>query len=235
MGSFVASVVNGGLGYGYSSVLVPLLLLVVPAASVVPYVNLVECFLNPYVLWSNRGFLPGGVWGVAWRMLVGLVPGVLVGGLLLGVLDGRVVRGVVYGVLIPLGVAQLLGFRWPVRGAWLSFVGFVVGVLYGLTTISGPLLALFFVNQGLARGEFRAALGVVRTVESWLAAVWYWWLGLSGPHLFDLNLLFLLAPVVPGVWLGRRLVDGVGVEGFRRAVLGFDVVLAGVGLVRTVL
>ena len=36
-----------------------------------------------------------------------------------------------------------------------------VGVLYSVTTISGPPLAIALNNQGLEKREFRAALGVV--------------------------------------------------------------------------
>ena len=41
-----------------------------------------------------------------------------------------------------------------------------VGLLYSLTTISGPPLALMLNNQGLAKREFRAALGFVRLAEA---------------------------------------------------------------------
>ena len=53
-----------------------------------------------------------------------------------------------------------------------------VGILYGLTTISGPPLALFWNNQGLAKEDFKVALAVVRSIESLCALAAYAWLGL---------------------------------------------------------
>ena len=56
--------------------------------------------------------------------------------------------------------------------------GVGLGVLYSVTTISGPPLALLFNNQGLARRDFRAALSLVRIAESSATAVAYYFLGL---------------------------------------------------------
>ena len=53
-----------------------------------------------------------------------------------------------------------------------------LGVLYSVTTILGPPLALLFNNQGYVRQDFRAGLSLVRIVESTLTAVAYYLLGL---------------------------------------------------------
>ena len=47
-----------------------------------------------------------------------------------------------------------------------AIFGVGVGVLYSVTTISGPPLAIALNNQGFAKREFRAALGFVRLAES---------------------------------------------------------------------
>mgnify|MGYP003693689389 CR=1 FL=1 len=44
-------------------------------------------------------------------------------------------------------------------------------MLYSVTTISGPPLAVALSNQGLAKQEFRAALGIIRLAESSMTAV----------------------------------------------------------------
>ena len=48
-----------------------------------------------------------------------------------------------------------------------------VGVLYSVTTISGPPLAVMLSNQGLTKRDFRAALGFIRLAESSFTAVAY--------------------------------------------------------------
>ena len=82
--------------------------------------------------------------------------------------------------LLPLILLQAAGFRRPIqseRSAGFAFGG-GVGVLYSVTTISGPPLAVVLSNQGLAKQEFRAALGFIRLAESSMTAVAYAYAGL---------------------------------------------------------
>ena len=73
-----AAVVNGGLGYGFSSITVPLALLFLSNRALNPALVLIEVTLNAYVLWVNRAAL-GVVWKRAFPIVIGLLPGVIVG------------------------------------------------------------------------------------------------------------------------------------------------------------
>jgi len=67
-------------------------------------------------------------------------------------------------VLLPLILIQAAGRRWPIRNERGAAVplGAGVGLLYGLTTISGPPLTLFWNNQGVAKDDFKVGLAVIR-------------------------------------------------------------------------
>ena len=80
--TLLAAIVNGALGYGFSSITVPLALLFLTNRVLNPALVLVEVALNAYVLWVNRASLPAGVGAACCRSSIGLVPGVLVGTLL---------------------------------------------------------------------------------------------------------------------------------------------------------
>ncbi len=108
-------------------------------------------------------------------MIVGLVPGVIVGTMMVSRVSPDWLKLYTFVVLLPLILLQAAGFRRPIRAersAGLIFGG-GVGVLYSVTTISGPPLAIALNNQGLAKKEFRAALGFVRLAESSMTAVAY--------------------------------------------------------------
>ena len=108
--------------------------------------------------------------------------------------------------------------------AWLG-----LGILYSLTTISGPPLALLFNNQGLVKQEFRAALGMIRVAESTLTALAYYHLGLFAAP--SLRLLPWIVPVVAvGVPLGTVLIRRLDAEVFRRICMSFDAWIVGFGL-----
>jgi len=85
-----------------------------------------------------------------------------------------------YVFILPLILVQAAGWRRPVRSSWLVGLPFgtALGVLYSVTTISGPPLAILFNNQGLVKNEFRAGLALVRVVESSVTALVYYQLGL---------------------------------------------------------
>src|ERR1051325_3274159 len=76
--TFGAAIVNGALGYGFSSITVPLALLFLSNRILNPALVPIEVALNAYVLWVNRDAL-AGVWRRVLPIVVGLAPGVLVG------------------------------------------------------------------------------------------------------------------------------------------------------------
>lgn len=231
--SFGAATVNGALGYGYSSITVPLALLVTAGRVLNPALVVIEVVVNLYALAINRKRVYR-VWRRVLPLSVGLVPGVIVGAALLGTVPPTDVKIVAYAVLLPLILLQASGLRMPIKNERAASVplGAGVGVMYGLTTISGPPLAMFWNNQGLEKDDFRVALALVRSIESLCALAAYAYLGLLTTE--SAALIPWLAPgVLIGFPLGQRLVRRVGVETFRRVCMSFDAYLVSFGLART--
>jgi uncharacterized membrane protein YfcA len=228
--ALVAATVNGALGYGFSSVTVPVALGFVPNRVLNPALVLLEVVLNSFSLVLNRRALPS-VWRRTLPLLVGLLPGIAVGSLVLTVTAASSLKAATYAVLLPLVLLQATGARWPVRNERAVALPFGVGlgVLYSTTTISGPPLALLLNNQGLAQDEFRAAISIVRVVESSLTLGSYLLLGLYAAP--SLRLFVVLLPAVAiGMPLGRYLLRHVSREVFRRLCMGVDAALISVGL-----
>ncbi|HEY6910260.1 MAG TPA: sulfite exporter TauE/SafE family protein [Myxococcales bacterium] len=230
--AFVAAAVSGGLGYGFSSITVPVALLVYAGRALNPALVLLELFINGLALFVNRRALRA-VWPRMPRLLFGAVPGVVAGSLLLARTDPGLLKLCTFAVLLPLILLQSAGIRRPMRaGAAGVPVGLAVGTLYGATTLSGPPLALLFNNQGLAKEEFRAALSIFRLTESACTTVAYLALGLfTAP---SLGLAGSLAPgVLVGVPIGYLALRRLAPEPFRRACMATDALLVGFGLART--
>ncbi|HWO21639.1 MAG TPA: sulfite exporter TauE/SafE family protein [Kofleriaceae bacterium] len=231
--SLGAATVNGALGYGYSSISVPIALLVVAGRVLSPALVVIEVAINFYALYWNRRSV-GKVMPRVWPLAIGLVPGVIGGALLLGHIAPSTIKLSAYVVLLPLVLIQASGLRWPLRNERRAAVplGAGVGVLYGVTTISGPPLALFWNNQGLPKDEFKVALAVVRSIESAFALLGYAYLGLLTRE--SAELLPWIAPgVLIGFPLGHALVQRVSIETFRRVCMSFDAYLISFGLTFT--
>jgi len=82
-------------------------------------------------------------------------------------------------------------------------------------------LALMLNNQGLAKRDFRASLGLVRLAESSLTAGSYYLAGM-----FTMGSVRLLPYIVPslvvGIPLGAWIIRHVRAETFRRICMSFD-------------
>src|SRR6185295_16027548 len=138
-------------------------------------------------------------------------------------------------VLLPLILLQAAGYRRPIRAersAGLLF-GAGVGVLYSVTTISGPPLAIALNNQGLEKREFRAALGLVRLAESSMTAVAYIYAGLFTAPSFAL-VPWIIPSVAIGVPIGAQIIQRMRPETFRRICMSFDAWVVAFGLSKLV-
>jgi uncharacterized membrane protein YfcA len=225
-----AAVVNGALGYGFSSLTVPIALLFLTNRVLNPALVLIEVPLNAYVLWINRAALPA-VWRRVLPIVAGLAPGVAVGTLILSVVHPGWLKLATFVVLLPLILVQAAGFRRPVRAersAGLVF-GAGVGVLYAVTTISGPPLAVALNNQGLSKREFRVALGFVRLAESTMTAVAYLAAGLFVRESLAL-VPWILPSVIVGVPICAFLIRRIQPETFRRVCMSFDAWVVAFGI-----
>jgi uncharacterized protein len=177
---------------------------------------------NAWVLWVNRDAFQL-VWRRVLPIVIGLAPGVVVGTIIVTQVSPGWLKLATYVVLLPLILVQAAGYRRPIkseRSAWLVFGG-GVGLLYSVTTISGPPLAVMLNNQGFAKREFRAALGLVRLAESTFTACAYLSAGL-----FTSASIGLIPQILPGVAIGvpigAFLIRRIRPETFRRVCMSFD-------------
>jgi uncharacterized protein len=230
--TFVAATVNGALGYGFSSITVPVALLFFTNRILNPALVLIELVINAYVLFINRKSIPSVFWRVA-PILGGLAVGVGIGSYLLFLVQPAWIKFVTYLFLLPLILLQAAGIRKPIRAEKAIGVPFGVGLgtLYSLTTISGPPLALLFNNQGYPKQEFRAALGIIRLTESSLTAIAYGFIGFYSAGSMEI-IPYIVPSVMIGIPLGTYLIRLMDPETFRRICMAFDGLIVGFGLSR---
>ncbi|MBH0203256.1 MAG: sulfite exporter TauE/SafE family protein [Nitrospira sp.] len=230
--TFFAATVNGALGYGFSSITVPVALLFYTNKILNPALVLVELVINAYVLFINRKSIPNIFWRVA-PILVGLAIGVGIGSYLLFLVQPAWIKFVTYVFLLPLILLQAAGIRKPIRAEKAIGLPFGVGLgtLYSLTTISGPPLALLFNNQGYPKQDFRAALGIIRLTESSLTAIAYGFIGFYSAGSMEI-IPYIVPSVMIGIPLGTYLIRLMDPETFRRICMAFDGLIVGFGLSR---
>ncbi len=232
---FIASIPSGAFAYGFSATVTPLLLIRYTNRQISPILNFIEIFQNAAnVMLNFRNYTKKSliitIYGIP-----GIAIGSLLGAYLLKIsVNDALLKVIVYSVLIPLILLQASGFRKEISlDKWKKvgyLVTFPVGVLYGVSTISGPPLALIINNQGLTKEEFKFAISALRVAESITTFSGYLTLGV-----FSSQVLYYVAITSPAVITGMAI--GVVTariikrkEDFRRLVMSFDSWVSGYGL-----
>ncbi|ACP39139.1 sulfite exporter TauE/SafE family protein [Saccharolobus islandicus] len=232
---FIASIPSGAFAYGFSATATPLLLIRYTNRQISPILNFIEIFQNTAnVMLNFRNYTKKSL-----TITIYGIPGIAIGSLLGAYLlkisvNDALLKVIVYSVLIPLILLQAAGFRKEISlDKWKKvgyLVTFPVGVLYGVSTISGPPLALIINNQGLTKEEFKFAISALRVAESITTFSGYLTLGV-----FSAQVLYYVAITSPAVITGMAI--GVVTariikrkEDFRRLVMSFDSWVSGYGL-----
>jgi uncharacterized protein len=229
--SLAAATVNGGLGYGYSSLSTPLAILVIVSKIINPVYVLVEGVMNSVMLAFSGLKNIKATFKRVLPILVSMIPTIAIGSIALALIPSTTVRLIVYVTILPLILLQAGGFRRPIKSEKTAGVplGAGIGLLYSITTISGPPVALFWNNQGMVKSEFKAAIAQIRIVESISTIIAYSLIGLFTATTFQL-FTYVAPPILIGIPLGFLIVRRVGAEVFRRMCMSFDAWIVGYGL-----
>jgi len=229
--SLAAATVNGGLGYGYSSLSTPLAILVIINKVINPVYILVEGMMNSVMLILSGKANIKSTFKRVLPVIAALIPAAIVGSIALSLIAPLWIRLIVYVSILPLILMQAAGFRRPIKNEKTAGIplGAGVGLLYSITTISGPPIALFWNNQGMVKSEFKAAIAQVRIVESATTIAAYTALGLFTATTFQL-FTYVAPPILIGLPLGFFIVKRIGPEVFRRVCMSFDAWIVGYGL-----
>src|ERR1700761_6179075 len=125
-----AAFVNGALGYGFSSLTVPVALVFYTNRVLNPAIVMVEVVVNLYVLSMNLKAVPA-VWKRIVPILIGLLPGIAAGAFILSSVHPGWIKFVTYAVILPLILLQAAGWRRPIQSSW------AVGLPFG-SGFGGP-------------------------------------------------------------------------------------------------
>lgn len=99
-----------------------------------------------------------------------------------------------------------------------SAIGFVNGILGGMTGLAGPIVVIWCQLTGVPRHAQRAIFQPVILAVFVMTAIG---LGVERAITRDVVILFVLGlvPVAAGIWLGVHLYGRLGEAGFRRVIL----------------
>ncbi|MDA9508511.1 permease [Bradyrhizobium sp. CCBAU 11386] len=219
LATFAGAFVAGLSGFAFGLVAASLWLYVLTPLQSASLIVGFGLLVQGYSVWKLRSALD---WRRLWPFIIGAVVGVPVGVSLLTSADPKSVRIAVGAILI---VYSLYAFFRPqlkvasvVPPAADVMVGFVNGLLGGLTGLAGIVITVWCNLRGLPKDVQRATFQPVAVVVFAMAALLLGARGaltLETAKLFALGLPFLFA----GTWLGLKLFGRIDETTFRKIVL----------------
>lgn len=227
---FIAAVVRGYSGFGFSMISAVSLTLVLPPVEVVPVILLLEVIAS--------GWLLPQVWKqVDWASLVPLSMGVVIGtplGLwaLASIPPAPMRAGI---ALVVIGFAALMRRGWhrprkPQTGGIIT-VGTLSGILNGSTTMGGPPVILFYLSGPSGAAVSRASMIVYFLGTDLIAFAMAFLGGLITPRT-GLWVIWATLPLLAGILCGSRLFRHSTEEHFKRRVFTLLILLAFAALLR---
>lgn len=227
--AFVAGgVVKGALGVGLPLVAVPLLSLWLPSPQAIALLVAPVLLSN---LWQavEGGRLRASLRRFGGLMVVQCVATVLTVRWTLSLSDEQLNVMLALAVWVAVALMALrptVAIR-PERERWLGWVvGAVSGLLGGVSSLTGPIVITYLMALNLSREDFIGSISIIYLCAALPLYVAMFWYGRLGTGELGGSLLALL-PMAVGLGLGRALRAHLNEQMFRRALLGFLSLLAG--------
>ncbi|MBC8274974.1 MAG: sulfite exporter TauE/SafE family protein [Chloroflexi bacterium] len=211
-------------GFGFALVAAPLLLFLFEPKTVVIVNVILGAIICLLILGQSRRHVKAGRTAL---LAAGSIFGIPLGAYILSHAPVSVLRMLMAALVVIFAVPLALGHshRFKREGLGSTISGFVSGMLASSTSLSGPPVVLFLLNQGWERESFRATLAIYFLFCSLMALIA---IGLSG--FLTSDLLVTVSTFVPavllGFYLGTRVAPRVNTTLFRRISI-LVVLLAG--------
>ena len=227
---FIAGLIRGYCGFGFSALVVASLTLVLPPVEVIPFVLLLE-------IAASAGMLPG-VWrSVNWRLIGWLFAGYAIGAPLglyaLVNVPEAMVRVTISLIILVISAALLRGivFRAANHAGSIATTGVVAGAVNGVSAVGGLPVVLLMLANASSAAVTRASIVAFLFLGDIYATGFTLGSGLITRDVL-IRFVILLVPMFLGILLGSRQFVRSNPESFKTLALWLLIGLASIGLVR---
>ena len=157
---FIASIIRGFNGFGFSATCISGFSFILPAIEIVPIILILEVFISifmaPYI-WNKID------WNFVFKLLIGITIGSPIGLYLLKYLSPQTTHLYVCVIIIFFSLLLMKGYsnqKINNDGSKI-FTGIISGTLNGLTTLGGMPVALFLLVTSIQPAVIRGSLAAL--------------------------------------------------------------------------
>ena len=229
---FIASIIRGFNGFGFSATCISGFSFVIPAIEIVPIILILEVlisiFMAPYV-WNKID------WNMVFKILIGMVIGSPIGIFLLKFLSPEITHLSVCIIIIFFSILLMKGYtnKQLNNNSIKVSTGIGSGALNGLTTLGGMPAALFLLITCIQPAVIRGTL----TALFFLTDIYAFVLSFFA-DIVDITTIYRTLPlilVLPiGVFIGDKFFVKSKEALYRKVVFYFLIIISIFGIIRII-
>ena len=227
---FIASIIRGFNGFGFSATCISGFSFILPAIEIVPIILILEVFISifmiPYI-WNKID------WSFVFKLLIGMAIGSPIGLFLLKYLSPDTTHLYVCLIIIFFSILLMKGYtnKDINNNQTKIFTGVIAGTLNGLTTLGGMPVALFLLVTSIQPAVIRGSLAAL----FFLTDVYAFILSFFG-GIVDMTTIYRTFPLIVvlpiGVFIGNKFFIKSREQLYRKVVFYFLIVISIFGILR---
>ena len=227
---FIASIIRGFNGFGFSATCISGFSFILPAIEIVPIILILEVlisiFMIPYI-WSKID------WKFVYKILIGIVVGSPLGLMLLKYLNPEITHLSVCIIIIFFSFLLMKGYsNQNINTNTGKFItGIISGTLNGLTTLGGMPVALFLLVTSIQPVIIRGSLAALFFLTDIYAFILSFFAGIV-----DMTTIYRIIPLIVilpiGVFIGDKFFVKSKEETYKKVVFNFLIVVSIIGILR---
>jgi uncharacterized protein len=227
---FIASIIRGFNGFGFSAICISGFSFILPAIEIVPIILALEVvisiFMVPYI-WNKID------WRFVFKILLGITIGSPIGLYLLKYLNPQTTHLSVCLLIIFFSILLMKGFsNQKINNNYGKFfTGIVSGTLNGLTTLGGMPVALFLLITSIQPAVIRGSLAALFFLTDIYAFILSFFSGIV-----DMTTIYRVIPLIIilpiGVFIGNKFFVKSKEETYRKVIFYFLIIISITGILR---
>ena len=227
---FIASIVRGFNGFGFSATCISGFSFILPAIEIVPIILILEVlisiFMAPYV-WNKID------WNFVFKLLIGITIGSPIGLFLLKYFSAETTHLYVCLIIIFFSILLMRGYSNKKINNTKSKIitGIISGTLNGLTTLGGMPVALFLLITSIHPAVIRGSLAALFFLTDVYAFILGFFAGIVDMTTIYRTLpLIIILPI--GVYIGDKFFVKSKEALYKKVVFNFLIVISIFGILR---
>ena len=229
---FIASIVRGFNGFGFSATCISGFSFIMPAIEIVPIILILEVMISIFMIPYIRNKID---WNFVIKILIGIIIGSPIGLFLLKYLPSELTHLLICIIIIFFSILLMNGYsnqKFNNNYAKIS-TGFIAGTINGFSLLGGMPVALFLLVTNIQPAVIRGSLAALFFLTDTYAFVLSFFAGIV-----DMTTIYRTIPLIfilpIGVFIGDKFFVKSKEETYRKVVFYFLIFISIFGIYRVI-